>query len=1235
MFRSRAPGRAIRGAAAALALSLALSPAGGRVQAAEPGQALEPWEPWKVRRDQPAALRQQALRALLAAPENPGLARALLRSTPAAQRARLLDQVAALADQSPPSYAARMAHGQLLLALGRPAPAAEAFEQAAGLKPEHPAPRWALARALEAAHRLEPALSAYEDAAARERTPARQRRALLAAAGLAGRLDPARELILRQRLFQLAPGDEAALELGQSLGRTGGAAEGARLLERQGARANTATQRRRLLAKAAELHEAVGDHEAALTVWQRLGANERDQAALLRLLDRLGRQDELGRRFDRLASTGARLDLLLPVVERAYDQGDRPRAQARFDRLLKSVRRNRAALLKLADLASRFDDHERVLASWDVLFALDPGDEQAIIGLGEAQLARGRRELARRTWGALLRARRPAAEAHARLADILSDHDMLDDAVVQAQAARRLQPNEPSHHRTLARILEKRREPTAAIAAWRAVLQASAAVDQESARREARGRILALLAREGRERLRAETVLLKDRARRHPEDRETALYLAELQLRLQEPAAAVETLTATGERNAGDAEVVLMLVRLLRQSRQTERALTWLSRLAVAVPARAAEALLQVAGMRLDRYEDDQAFAAAERAVQLADGASEVILRAAEVAERAGRTDAARTFLSRVPRDARVALAAARLEIRQGDHRRALDLLLSAAQASDPAGRADLLGEALHIAEAANDAAGALARFPRGAVGPLPPPLGEAERTLIVQLARRAARDTAGAHPALTGMASEAIMQAIDDPRRPPEPAEVELLGKLGNRDAVPRLLRLARASAGGAGAGIVVEYQASVAAVVALGRLADPRSRQQLETLTQAPNVRVREAATWALGRLADPRSLPAFVRASEDPRQEVRAWALIGLGRLPDAPMALIERAALDPAAPIDVRRAAVLALVAEPWSSSSSSGMRGDQRAASLAALVSASDPTLAGCAAVALAALGTAEALPALWRLALLGDGAPRRFGLQALGSLAAERHRDDRLAPPPHLPRLPDPTVLIEGAELRTGQLVDRMCEGRPPGGGQAVGPAQAEALEQLWVEHAQEIGALLGEALAVGGGEARRALAALSGAPGTLFAPQSRPRVAALATLRQRLEAPLGRALVATDWSVRIAAVRAAAFLQDPRLVEAHIVSLLVGPQARDDAEAAAIAAVTSLRAQGRLDSRVLTSGLRPLLRHPAWQTRLTGLRVMLQAAQLPPDVRAAAMADPNPFVRAEARRQPQQQTQP
>src|SRR6185436_14133894 len=157
-----------------------------------------------------------------------------------------------------------------------------------------------------------------------------------------------------------------------------------------------------------------------------------------------------------------------------------------------------------------------------------------------------------RTWHGLLRLVHPPATAYARLAELLGDHDLLDEALPLARAAQKLEPTEPAHHRTLARILEKKRELAAAVSEWRAVLQKSQGPERTHERREARARIVNLLAREGRERLRAETVLLKDRFGRHPEDRESALFLAELQLRLQSPADAVQTLSAAAEVAPGD-----------------------------------------------------------------------------------------------------------------------------------------------------------------------------------------------------------------------------------------------------------------------------------------------------------------------------------------------------------------------------------------------------------------------------------------------------------------------------------------------------------------------------------------------------------------------------------------------------------------------------------------------------------------------------------------------------------
>jgi lipopolysaccharide biosynthesis regulator YciM len=1278
----RSAARLSPGQAALMALALTLLPSAAGA------------ETWQVRRDRGEALRQQAVRTLLATPEDAALARRLTGRLKAVERQHLLATLAeraARAGAGADGYAAHMAHAQVLLALGRSAEAATSFERATTCAPR-PAAWRGQGRALAAAQQPAAALAAFERGAAAPGAPA----ALIAeAAELARTVSPAREVALRRRLVQVTPSSAALLALARAMSRVGDEAAAAALLEdrargRAGAQAipgASVAERLALLREAARLHEAaaqdeaaerslllaldliepaaaaalevtrqlaalalrtgrgestarlltgrlqratpaarrnwgpalaelleaLGELEQALATWRQLGDSARAEAAVLTLLERLDRQDELAPRFDRLARSGGRaIDLLLPLVERAYERADLMRARDRFDRLLRAGRRSRPTLLRLADVASRFEDHDRVLASWDALRALDPRDEQAVLGLGEAHFQRGRRELAHRTWGTLLRIVRPPAAGQARLAEILADHDMLDEALAAALAARRLAPRAAEYHRTLAHILEKRREPTAAITAWRAALQASGGPDQESARREARGRILALLGREGRERLRAETVLLKDRARRHPEDRETALFLAELQLRLQEPSAAVETLTATAERNPADAEVVLMLVRLLRQARQSEKALTWLGRLAAELPARAPEALLQVAGLRLDRYEDEAAFTAARQAVALAPGSSEVALRAAEMAERAGRTDEAREFLASAaraaPANTRVSLAASRLEVRQGQRQRAREILQRALATGDPAARADLLIEHVRLADTGSEATALLVRA-AGDRGDLDEAVAsEQERGLIVQQARRNQRRVeAGTRSSaadqderrLVSRAVREIGQQIDEGQRPPDLADVELLGKLGNRDALPRFLRLAQPGRH------VGDPRLAVAAVIAMGRLADPRARPTLEALTAAPNPRLREAATWALGRLRDRRALGSLERASGDARAEVRAWALLGLGRLPEPPLTAIQRAALDTDGASEQRRAALVALAMLARPGAPAEQVRSAGLGPALIALAAASDRGVASCAALALAAIGGGETVRPLWRAALLGDGFARQQAYRVLRSSSEDTAG-----------RALDEARYMEGSELRVGQVLDQLCDGAAP-----TGPLDERALVELWVEHIQEIASLLAEASA--GTERWRALEAVVAMP--------RIPEAARHELLQALERALGRGLADPDWVVRRAAVHAAARLGDSRLGIAHVAALLGDLPAghttedRRRAEAAAAAALGTLRAQDRLDTDALAAGLGPLLDRPDWRTRLAAVRTLALGRALVPSLRRRAAADPNPFVAAAA----------
>ena len=104
----------------------------------------------------------------------------------------------------------------------------------------------------------------------------------------------------------------------------------------------------------------------------------------------------------------------------------------------------------------------------------------------------------------------------------------------------------------------------------------------------------------------------------------------------------------------------------------------------------------------------------------------------------------------------------------------------------------------------------------------------------------------------------------------------------------------------------------ARLAAVIALGRLGDPRGHEVLEKLAGAPEGRLRAAAVWALGRADGVHDVALFSRALRDARADVVGFACLGLGRVRSPQAAgLLARVATDVGRPVSVRRAAIAAL------------------------------------------------------------------------------------------------------------------------------------------------------------------------------------------------------------------------------------------------------------------------------------------------------------------------------------
>jgi predicted Zn-dependent protease len=972
-----------------------------------------------------------------------------------------------------------------------------------------------------------------------------------------------------------------------------------------------------------QVRDELGDLEGALAATERARAAAPRDAELgrrwLGLLERLGRDDdalaaatELARKFP------ADIGFAVGLGDRQFRHRDRAGVAATFDRALARFTREPTALETLAEAATRWGEDQRARAAWTRLVRVDPSSEVAIVGLGEAEFQAGKRADAHRTWAKLqARAATPAA-GHLRFGEILFDHDLVEEALVEARRAEAADPGGAAPHRLLAQIAERERRLDDAVAEWRHVLAAASRGEEVGVRREARMHLLGLCARQGRGKLPAEVARLREEVRAHPDDVETALFLAEGEQRLGDLMGAMSTLRAIVARGGQGAdsrwreaavEAGFALARILKQTGQPDAAAEELATLARLAPDRARDAELQIAEIALARYDIPGALAHAAAAAAGADAAQ--LARIADIRARAGDEAGARTTYRQalaVGAAPPAALALAQLLGRNGEADAAADVLERLLRATgDDAALADASRLALGIEES-------LGRLPALAEALVADP-GDARET---SARRRALVDVLERMlpPLLADPAANATRARLGrEVLRPlldlvvateaPDPRALQLLGLLGDADAVPALCRVAaRPPADGRGAAAVAAAEARQAALVALGRLADPRAISTLAAAAAGPPA-ARAAAIWGLGRIADDRARALVWRAVDDPRPEVQALACLGLGRSADRrAVALLGRVASDGIRPTEVRRAAALAL-----------GRAGGAEAATtLLELLEAADAPVSQAAAVALAWTRDARAVPALLTRALLADGG-------TLASVEPARAALDVWvagAPPP------DEARAILGNELAPSEILAAL-----------TAPPLPTDLAPLLRARTGEVDGILGEALARGGALRRAALEALDAradGPGLGALLPADPLPAETASVLREIAWPLADGVAAAledpDRRSRAAALRLLAKLDDDRLTPARLAEAV-----RDGAPALADAAVMAARLLVRAHPAsvpAIAAAIAPLAADDnggtgSWTSRLAA--VQLLAALGPAGLSALdhAVADRNPLVRAAA----------
>jgi tetratricopeptide (TPR) repeat protein/HEAT repeat protein len=1119
--------------------------------------------------------------------------------------------------------------------------------EVAALEPSNDAAAERLADALERAGRPADAAAVLE-----QRVPA----------GRAGAAGARTDLVLRAATLRDAAGDSdrAASALSDLIRQLpAGAADWRRETWRRAV--EVARHRNALPALAGELARApgpvewemlsqvrdeLGDLDGALEAARRAQAHERRNIELGRrivaLLERLGRDEEAAgaqEQLARMAPSDSRFTVEL--IEHELRRGRRKEGGEQFDRAATRFGHDAGALAALAELASRWGEDRRALAAWERVRQLNPRDEMAILGLGEVQFQRGKKDAALRTWQALRERERTPAAGHLRLAEVLLEHDLAVEALAEAQRAQALEPKLARVHRVVAQILERQRKNDAAVLEWETVLATSAGPGQLAERREARARILSLLAREGRARLEARVRRLEEEVRRNPDDREAALFLAEAQQRGDNIAGAIATLrvlvdhdaaaagrqTAAGtpaspDADAAAADAVLALVRLLRHTGQVDEAVQRLEDLARRIPAREREAQVQIADIELGRYDEGRALAHAERAARLAPGDGQGLARIAEIEQRAG--DDARalaTYREAFGRDgnATAAFALARLLERRGEARAAADVLRQVLRTSSDD---EVIAEAGRRAIAVEEYLGRLVDFEHLVAGLIfSGQKGSAYRRVLVDVLRRLLPVLYRAPPGDTAAAEERrriaqhglrpLLELVTDGDGEPDRALIELLGMLGNRDAAPVLARLADAPAPAAPGDRARQTlrpatESQLSATVALGRLRDERARDVLEKLASSPDATLRAAAVWALGRVASPRSAPLLRRALDDRRIDIVALACLGLGRArgDSGAVAALATIAGDPARPARVRRAAALGL-----------GLAGDRAAAAaLLALLSSGDDDLERAAAAALGVLADARPPAALLALALL----PPRPRAGSEGPAIAAL---DRLAA--GLP-LPDEATAIEGGKVDVEAMLAVLTA--------APRPTDRTA---LWLDRTRDVDTILSDGLVHGGPARRRALEVLDSraeGPGLgPLAPQAdAPVSAAVAAALREVAAGLRDRIAALlddpDPEIAAAALRLLAKLDDPRVTPARIAAAAAAgaraPALRDSAVLAA-----GRQARGSADAaHAVAQATAPLLSDPAgWERRLPAVTVLAALGGAGARPLEQALADDSPVVRAAA----------
>jgi tetratricopeptide (TPR) repeat protein len=789
----------------------------------------------------------------------------------------------------------------------------------------------------------------------------------------------------------------------------------------------------------ARLYEEIGDQDRALDAYRRAVAAapaELDtQRRLIALLDRAGRDEEVVKQYEALIRVApGEPRFRIELAERYFKRGDKARALAMLKDVGGHFPDDAGVHAALADLYSRWGEDARALREYETLTRIEPSDDTHLVNLGEQYFQKGDKAKAIEIWKRIAGPR--TAESFARLGEVYAEHDLGAEAIEQYHKALALKPRDALLWKGLAGVLERQRSDERAIDAWERVMELTGDDPKDKAlRREARTRIISILHRKSGTPLLAKTAEWARRFRGTPPDLEAGYRAAEAYIRRGQLADAERILAAILRLDPKDLDAKHQLVAVLKSQRKYQDAIDLLKELAVDEPGMERQYHSEIAELELALYHDEEAIAYARKVLEKSPNDPAAQERLAEIyAKRGDHAEAVAAYRRAVeldPRNFKVRFALAKLHLRAGQNR---DAALLYREIIRKAGDEDVVRAAAKNAIDLEEYLGTLGELERE-LAPLSFLFAgkPTYRRILVELYDRyvpplVARARLGDEAAEKELARlgehglKPLLEALEDIGDAVQArVAVRVLGFLGNRAAAPPLVKLALDATPFEAAALPgaegVEMDLRVEALVAAGRLGDPRLVKELAALLGHREVALREAAAWALGQTRSGKALEPLLAALADPRPSVHALACLGLGRLG-------ERRALDRAA--EVMRDATRSVETRAACAYALGAARSAAHLGALAEVAASGNDETQLKAAWALGRIADARAIPLLLRALPVRGAAVREALLWALARSAAGGDAPEDLPPP----RLED--LRLENGKLDHRQLVRELPGELPP-----------------------------------------------------------------------------------------------------------------------------------------------------------------------------------------------------------